>query len=79
MSAKFILKMHLINYVNKKESCLVSEIDDNLNFSDRKNVCIVNSSGNNNNFVYPFIAKFCIDFCFDNNNEKGNNQTIRQF
>jgi hypothetical protein len=72
-------KIHFKNafdklYQQKRKLFGIAAIDDRLNFSDGKNICIVNSSGNNNNFVYSFIAKFCIDFCFDNNNEKGNKQ-----
>ncbi|MGN6708305.1 MAG: hypothetical protein ACTHKF_03040 [Candidatus Nitrosocosmicus sp.] len=57
----------------------IPEVDSLLNFSDRKNICIVNRTGKDNNLLYSFIAKFCVDFCFDNDITKGNiqnNKTI---
>src|SRR5690242_1378609 len=75
-------KIHFENafdklYQQRRRLFDIPEIDNLLDFSDGKNVCIVNSSENKNSFVYSFITKFCIDFCFDNNNsnnKKGNNQ-----
>jgi hypothetical protein len=53
----------------------IQDIDNLLNFSDKKNVCMVNNrSDENNSFLFSFIAKFCVDFCSDTDIEKGNNQ-----
>ena len=50
----------------------IPEIDYLLDFSDRKNICIVNRAANNNSFLCSFISKFCVDFCLDKDIEKGN-------
>jgi hypothetical protein len=72
-------KIHFENafdklYQQRRKLFGIPEIDSLLSFPDSKNICIVNSLENNNNFVYSFIAKFCVDFCFDNDTKKGNNQ-----
>ena len=81
-------KEHKVRFVNafdklqeqKRKLFGIPEIDNLLHFSDKKNVCIVNRSANNNGFLCYFISKFCVDFCFDKDIEKGdkqsNNKTI---
>jgi hypothetical protein len=60
----------------------IQEIDNLLNFSDKKNICIVNRSSknnNNNNFLYSLFAQFCIDYyCFSSKGNTSNkeNKTI---
>jgi hypothetical protein len=55
------------------------EIDNILNFSDNKNICIVNKSfRNKNNFLYSLFAQFCIDYYYFSNEGNSNkeNKTI---
>jgi hypothetical protein len=57
----------------------IQDIDNQLNFLDRKNICIINRSfkKTSNNFLYSLFAQFCIDFCFSNNNTSNReNKTI---
>ena len=57
----------------------IQDIDNLLNFSGRKNICISSRSDKNISFLFSFIAKFCVDFCFIDEIEKGhrkNNKTI---
>ena len=63
------------------------EIDNLLNYSDKKNICIVNresknannnNNNNNNNFLYSLFAQFCFEFYFFSKNNTCNkkNKTI---
>ena len=57
------------------------EIDNLLNYSDKKNICIVNresKNANNNNFLYSLFAQFCFEFYFFSKNNACNkkNKTI---
>lgn len=57
------------------------EIDNLLNYSDKKNICIVNresKNANNNNFLYSLFAQFCFEFYFFSKNNTCNkkNKTI---
>ena len=62
------------------------EIDNLLNYSDKKNICIVNresknannNNNNNNNFLYSLFAQFCFEFYFFSKNNACNkkNKTI---
>ena len=59
----------------------IEEIDNQLNFSDKKNICIVNSCSSGSNILYSLFAQFCVDFCgfSDDNNidiQKKQNKTI---
>jgi len=58
----------------------IPEIDNLLNYSDKKNICIVNreSRNANNNFLYSLFAQFCFEFCFFSKNNTCNkkNKTI---
>src|SRR3954447_16200619 len=58
----------------------IPEIDNLLNYSDKKNICIVNreSKNANNNFLYSLFAQFCIEFYFFSKNNTCNkkNKTI---
>jgi len=66
---------HAIQFVNafdilkeqKRNLFGIPEIDNLLNFSDKKNICIVNRSTKYNNFLYSLFTQFYIDFyCFSN-------------
>ena len=73
-----ISKEHPIQFVSafdklkeqRRKLLGIQEIDNLLNFSDRKNICIVNRElkNNSNNFLYSLFAQFCIDFCFSSKN-----------
>src|SRR6476646_9256134 len=60
------------------------EIDNLLNYLDKKNICIVNresknaNNNNNNNFLYSLFAQFCFEFYFFSKNNTCNkkNKTI---
>ena len=57
------------------------EIDNLLNYLDKKNICIVNresKNANNNNFLYSLFAQFCFEFYFFSKNNTCNkkNKTI---
>jgi hypothetical protein len=53
----------------------IQDIDNLLSFSDRKNICISSRLDKNiSSFLFSFIAKFCVDFCFIDDIEKGNGQ-----
>jgi len=60
------------------------EIDNLLNYLDKKNMCIVNreskdaNNNNNNNFLYSLFAQFCFEFYFFSKNNTCNkkNKTI---
>ena len=57
----------------------IQDIDNQLNFLDRKNICIINRyfKKTSNNFLYSLFAQFCIDLCFSNNNNSNKeNKTI---
>jgi len=61
----------------------IPEIDNLLNYSDKKNICIVNresknANNNNNNFLYSLFAQFCFGFYFFSKNNTCNkkNKTI---
>ena len=57
----------------------IQDIDNLLNFSSRKNIYISSRLDKNISFLFSFIAKFCVDFCFIDDIEKGNrkyNKTI---
>ena len=83
-------KQHKVQFVNafdklqqeqRRKLFGIPEIDDLLSFSYIKNICIVNRSANNNEFLGYFISKFCVDFCFDNDvgkviSKQSNNKTI---
>jgi hypothetical protein len=64
---------HSIQFVNafdilkeqKRKLFGIPEIDNLLNFSERKNLCIVNGFTKSSNFLYSLFAQLCIDFyCF---------------
>jgi hypothetical protein len=77
---------HPIQFVNafdilreqKRKLFGMPEIDNLLNFSDKKNICIVNRSTKYHNFLYSLFTQFCIDFyCFSNIDDlKRKNKTI---
>jgi hypothetical protein len=54
----------------------IPEIDNQLNFSDKKNICIVNKEHKNTstNFLYSLFTQFCIDFCFSSKNNTLNKE-----
>src|SRR5919112_1609832 len=53
----------------------IQEIDNLLNFSDRKNICIVNRSSKNNiNLLYSLFAQFCIDYYYFSNKDNTSNK-----
>src|SRR3954466_10761231 len=61
----------------------IPEIDNLFNYSDKKNICIVNresknANNNNNNFLYSLFAQCCIEFYFFSKNNTCNkkNKTI---
>ena len=81
-------KEHSIHFVNafdklqeqRRKLFEIEAIDNLLNFSDKKNICIVNRSfkTTNNNLLHYIITQFCIDYYFFSNkcNLNKKNKTI---
>ena len=77
-------KKYPIQFVNafdklkeqRRKLCGIQEIDKLLNFSDRKNICIV-SNESKNNFLCSFIVHFCVGYCFIYDIEKENKNKRR--
>jgi len=59
----------------------IQDIDNQLNFLDRKNICIINRSfkKTSNNFLYSHFVKLCIEFFFINYNILYNDNIIILF
>ncbi|MDQ4072982.1 MAG: hypothetical protein M3162_01620 [Thermoproteota archaeon] len=81
------LKCHPVRFVNaleeykarNRELFGIKEIDRFLSFSEKKNICIVDSSYSKSSSIYSIIAQFCIDYCRDidrNKEEEEENKTI---